>query len=239
MNRATLFVLAGQMGADDALAENVVTFIEYGWAGVTTDRPMASPAWFKLMQPLLEKNPAASAIGLSILGKHYQSIIEPKMALKLLAKSYEAMKSEARRQGMQDKVEKKKMKKNIADCNKKLRDVLTQETAEATSPEVVEVIQAFAKETLGERLPEPEKLKVYKKKTTLLKDIEKDIEKDLEEIEEAERDMQEVMTKGLADSDCPELSDLIHSLTRGTLEKSAAFKAKLKAELEAVTELKK
>jgi hypothetical protein len=238
MNRATLFVLAGQMGADDALAENVVTFIEFGWAGVTPERPMASPAWFRRMRPLMEKNPAASAIGLAILGKHYQSIIEPKMALKLLAKSYESMKSEARRQGMQDKVEKKKMKKNIADCNKKLKDALTKETADA-SPEVVEVIQAFAKETLGERLPEPEKLKVYKKKTTLLKDLEKDIEKDIEELEEAERDMQEVMTKGLADSDCPELSDLLHSLTRGTLEKSAAFKAKLKAELEAVTELKK
>jgi hypothetical protein len=220
MDRPTMFELALSLGANESLAAKAIAFVEWGWAVVTPERPMASPAWFEWAKPLVETNPAAAAIGLSILGK--QDTIEPIMTLKLIGMSYEAGKSAATRHAQTEK-EAKKMLEVIEDWQKKLVDMLEKSLAETNCPELAEVIQAFVKSTV-------DKKKDDRKKEDRRERLEnRNKKKQLKRIEDAEKVVQEVLTRGLTIS--PQVGDFLQAVARRTLAKSEAFKSELKGSL--------
>jgi hypothetical protein len=108
--------------------------------------------------------------------------------------------------------------------------MLDKETAGATSPEFVELIQAFAKETLEKK---PKTKKQVKKKQKLDNKKQMMVE-EIEGVETEEKALLDVMARGAAAPDSPGLEFVCQSLSRGLLSRSAAFKTELKAELEAL-----
>jgi hypothetical protein len=214
MDRATLFVLAREMGADDTLAKKVVSFFELGMAVGMTDSPMASPSWFQWAEPFVKINPAAAGMGLIMLGKHYTSLQKDTIAIPLLLKGYEAIYEGSRRQIEKEKgeEEKKKMFLEMEEGKKNLRDWLAKQASEAKTPEYAKLIQTIKEQTLDKKTPQ--QTQNEEKKKVLAK------------IEEGEKKLREVMTKGIAET--PELEELIESLARGTIARIAIAKAALK-----------
>jgi hypothetical protein len=142
--------LAVQFGADAHLAEKAVAFVEWGWAVVTPTCTMASPTWFLWAEPLVMMNPAAAAVGMSILGEYHNSIKKPAIAVALFAKAYATGLVAAERKAQEEEVDREE-KRRLAELEaleKSLRDAVAKGVAETNSPEFAAMIQAIARPLL-------------------------------------------------------------------------------------------
>jgi hypothetical protein len=214
MDRATLFDAAVGMGADDTLAEKVVCFCQLGMAVGVADSHMATPSWFEWAEPLVMINPAAAGMGMILLGKHFSSLDKECIALPLLLKGYESVQEGARRQIEKETVEedKKRMIREMEEGKKALSDWLAKQASEAKTPEFAKMIEIIKELTLDKTTPQQTQTEEKKKV--------------LEAIEEGEKKLREVMTKGIAEN--PQMEGLIDALTKGTMAKIAIAKAALK-----------